>query len=329
MGGESSWAGGGILSALHPWRCPDPIDRLIGLSETSYPALAESLYRTTGIDPEWIRSGLVIVDTDDRDLAAKWAEKHAKCVEVLRNSRIRRIEPRLSQEVTEALWMPDVAQIRNPRLLAALWKDLLRGGVEIREHAAVTGFSVNAGRLRAIYTETADLPTMQCVVAAGAWTGDLLAKTGLHLPIRPRRGQMLLYRARPGLISHIIVADDHYVIPRRDGHVLVGSTVEDVGFDKSTTREAQETLRYAALDLVPALANCPIESHWAGLRPGSADGIPFIGEHPEIAGLYICSGHFRNGLGMAPASAQLMVDLMLGRSAEVDPSLYRLNRGEG
>jgi glycine oxidase len=137
---------------------------------------------------------------------------------------------------------------------------------------------------------------------------------------------MLVLRSQPGHISHIILKRGHYLIPRQDGRILVGSTVEETGFDRSITDLAHSELRAAAVELAPSLNECPVEHHWAGLRPGSPDGTPFIGEHPNIRGLFVCGGHFRNGIVLAPASARLATDLMLGRPPLFDPTPYQLLR---
>jgi len=123
-----------------------------------------------------------------------------------------------------------------------------------------------------------------------------------------------------------VMSDGHYVIPRRDGHVLVGSTVEYVGFDKSTTTAAAEALRQVAQTLVPALAGVEMVRHWAGLRPGSAEGVPYIGEHPEVSGLYVNTGHFRNGVVLGYASAKLLGDIVLERQSNFDISCYAIER---
>ena len=154
-------------------------------------------------------------------------------------------------------------------------------------------------------------------VAAGAWTGQLL-----NLPVAPVRGQMLWYQAEPGLIGHILIDDDEYLIPRRDGVVLVGSTVEQAGFDPTTTVAAREYLQGVAARLCPALAQIEPAGQWAGLRPGSPEGIPYIGPHPSLAGLYVNAGHFRNGINLAPASAALLADLLTETAPELDKLPY-------
>ena len=131
----------------------------------------------------------------------------------------------------------------------------------------------------------------------------------------------------PGLLGHIVLRDGYYLVPRRDGLILAGSTLEYAGFNKETTTAARELLAGRALQLVPALSDHRIVNHWSGLRPGSPEGIPYICEHPEIEGLYLNTGHFRNGVVMAPASARLLVDCLLERDSFTAFGPYRLLPG--
>ncbi len=136
---------------------------------------------------------------------------------------------------------------------------------------------------------------------------------------------MLLFNTKPGLIKRIVLEGNRYIIPRKDGRVLFGSTMEDVGFKKKTTQEARDELYNIATERFPVLKEYPIEKHWAGLRPGSPTGIPYICSHPELAGLYINAGHFRNGVVLGPASARLCADLVTGREPSLPAAPYRLN----
>lgn len=151
-----------------------------------------------------------------------------------------------------------------------------------------------------------------------------MRQAGLELAVEPVLGQMIMFEARPGLLGHITMCGDYYLIPRQNGLVLAGSTLEHTGYTKKTTQAAREVLAEKALRLVPALSKYNIIKHWAGLRPGTADGVPFIGEHPQISGLYMNTGHFRNGVVMAPASAQLLVDNMFGRESFTSFAPYKL-----
>lgn len=326
VGRASSWAGGGILSPLYPWRYPDGVTGLARWSQGVYAELAVRLHDEGGVDPEWTQNGMLMLDTSDQMAARAWAERFGYRLEVLDGPGLRQCEPVLAEGSAAALWMADVAQVRNPRLVQAARQALVRQGGVIEEGCEVTGLLVKGGHVVGVRTKRGELAADIVVAAAGAWSGRLLAELAVRPEIRPVRGQMLLFGGPPGLVSRIILGPRHYVIPRRDGRVLVGSTMEEVGFDGTTTAAAREELLAAAVGLVPALADCPLERQWAGLRPGSPDGTPYIGEHPEVAGLYLNSGHFRNGVVMAPASARLLADLVLGRNPILDPAPYGLRR---
>lgn len=326
-GRESSWAGGGILSPLQPWRAPQAVTQLAQWGQQYYPALAQELLAETGIDIEYTPSGMLHLDVDERDQAQRWAEQTKLGLELLSGSALKESEPALSAQF--ALYFPHVAQVRNPRLLSALKASLLQQGVRIEEHCEVTGLAVARSKITGVETARGVIPADQVIVAAGAWSGKLLGAMGVELAIAPVRGQMILFRARPGLLRHIVVRAEHYLIPRRDGRVLAGSTVEQAGFDRSTTAAALAELKQAALEMVPVLAECEIERHWAGLRPGSEHGIPTIAAHPGIRGLYVNSGHFRNGIALAPASARLATDLMLNRPVIFDGAAYAIPAGSG
>lgn len=324
-GREASWAGGGILSPLYPWCYPAAVGALAAWSQERYRDLAEELRQASGIDPEWTQSGMLILDADAPAAAKDWAVRYGARVEVLQGSAVAECEPALAEGVaSSAVWLPEVAQVRNPRLMKALKASLPALGVKIREHTKVRGLLVRGGGVMGVETDAERIAAERVVVAAGAWSGELLAQLGIGLDVAPVRGQMILFQAQPGLLKHIVLYKKRYLIPRRDGRVLAGSTLEYVGFDKSTTVEALDDLRRAALDLVSALGQFGIEAQWAGLRPGSPTGVPFIGEHAQVQGLFVNAGHFRNGLVLAPASARLLADLMLGRAPILNPQPYVL-----
>jgi glycine oxidase len=168
------------------------------------------------------------------------------------------------------------------------------------------------------------LAAERVVIAGGAWSSLIMQQAGLELAVEPVLGQMIMFETRPGLLRHITMNGDYYLIPRQNGLVLAGSTMEYTGYTKKITQTARNVLEEKALRLLPALSKYKVIKHWAGLRPGTADGIPFIGEHPQVPGLYMNTGHFRNGVVMAPASAQLLLDSMLGRESFTSFAPYLL-----
>jgi glycine oxidase len=145
------------------------------------------------------------------------------------------------------------------------------------------------------------------------------------IPVKPVKGQMLAFKHEAGALRGVVLGDGHYLIPRRDGTLLAGSTLEFTGFDKSTSDSARETLGAFAKRLMPSLASAPLIGHWSGLRPGSEGGVPVIGAFPGVSGLFVNAGHYRNGLVLAPAASRLVVDLMLDRAPSVDPAPYRVD----
>jgi len=321
---ESSWAGGGILSPLYPWRYPDAVSELARWSQRYYPDLCQQCEDTSGIDPQWTRSGLLITDMDSVTQMQQWAARFGVRLEQLDAAGVREREPAFGLQPASAAWLPEVAQIRNPRLVKSLRAMLESRGVEISPDCPAREIDIEAGRVRSIHTPAGAVQADNFIIASGAWSGALLEPTGLDLPVEPVRGQMLLFRGEPGLVSCISLHNGRYVIPRRDGRVLVGSTLEYVGFDRQTTAQARDELHRSAVQLVPALAGLEIEKHWAGLRPGSPDGTPVIGPHPEIANLYINAGHFRNGVVLGPASARILADQLLGRVPVLDIAPYQV-----
>lgn len=329
-GREASWAGGGIVSPLYPWRYSMPISRLSRWSEGFYPELSLRLLEETGIDPEYRQKGLLYLRVDDAAQALDWARVVGKPLERVGADFLYAKEPQAAPGFESALWMPTLGSIRNPRLgqalrarLMAMPQVTLCEDVDVErlcvEHGAITGVASRAGRFAA----------GQVIVCGGAWAAQLLRSAGVELAVRPVKGQMILFKAPPELVRRVVLMDGRYVIPRSDGRVLAGSTLEEAGFDKRTTDEALASLRDSATRIVPALADCPVEHHWAGLRPGSPDGVPTIGAVPGINGLYVNAGHYRNGLVLAPASTRLLVDRLLGREPIVDPSPYCLTGSRG
>jgi glycine oxidase len=161
------------------------------------------------------------------------------------------------------------------------------------------------------------------VIASGAWSARFKV-TQSSVDVIPVKGQMVMYKGAPGLLTRMILSQGHYVIPRRDGRILAGSTLEKIGFDKNVSSSAFDELHQAAVSLVPLISQLPVERQWAGLRPGTENGIPYICRHDDITGLYIHAGHYRNGIVLGAASAELMADIILEREPWCDIRPYRM-----
>ena len=323
LGGESSWAGGGIVSPLYPWRYSPAVTALAHWSQDFYPQLGERLFSTTGVDPEVHVTGLYWLDLDDEAEALAWARKEGRPLSKVAVSEAYQAVPVLGPGFNSAVYMAGVANVRNPRLLKSLKAALLAlPNVSFREHCEITGFIREGERIAGVDTVQGPIAASEVVLTAGAWSGDLLRSLGFSLPVEPVKGQMILFKCADDFLPSMVLAKGRYAIPRRDGHILVGSTLEYAGYDKTPTAEAMESLKASAIELLPALADATPVGHWAGLRPGSPEGVPYIGQVPGCEGLWLNCGHFRNGLVLAPASCQLFSDLLMGRTPIIDPAPY-------
>jgi glycine oxidase len=292
--GESSWAGAGILFPLLPWMYKDAVNELALAGAALYPALCKRLLTETGIDPEYTQSGMQIKPPFDEIAAINWCEKYQISVEKNANG----------------LFLPAVAQVRPPNLLQALRAILIQQNVTLLENTqlealknveTITGWRTNAGAM---------LEADAFVVTSGAWSFDLLKETNANLNIKPMRGQILLYENVQTMPTQICYQDGFYLVPRRDGLLLAGSTLEDVGFDTNTTENMRQQLQQKAEQILPSLKHASVRKHWCGLRPGTPDNLPTIAQHPSIKNLYLNTGHFRYGLTMAPASAAQIAKLI-------------------
>ncbi len=326
-GQEASWAGGGILLPLYPWRQPEAISTLVLESIKNYASLSKELFNATQIDPEWYDCGLLICKNPDVELATDWCDTHHIPYQTADSTFFND----LNTDSLKPLWLPRIAQARNPRLLKSLKAYLLDAGVKFFEHSEVFDCTVKNQTVTSLKTRRDTIDINQLIICTGAWTRQLTKKLFPELltrtEISPVKGQMLLFDAKPDSLSHMVLDNDHYLIPRKDGKILAGSSVEHSAFDKSISNDTKEKLYTFATELFPALKDFPLSHHWAGLRPGTKHGIPYIDKHPEIKNLSINAGHFRNGLVMGPASATLMTDLILNRKPCVDPEPYKLKLG--
>jgi len=328
---ESSWAGAGILSPIQPWRYPDALSTLVNLSLARYDTLVPELLGATGIDPQRRQCGMVIpVFAEDEwqelDPAAAWSERFGWEYERLDATQARAVEPALAADCLGADYWPNVGQVRNPRLAAAARAACESVGVRFHTHTEVIAFRRDGERLDAAIIPDGELTADQFLLAAGAWSGGLGHALDLELPVVPVKGQILLLRTAPETVRRIVKHPGAYFVPRVDGRVLVGATMERADFDKTPTLWALRSLANAAAFLLPPLDGAEVERQWAGLRPGTPDGLPYLGRVPAVANLFVATGHYRNGVVLAPATAEVMAGLMSGEAPDIDLDPFSVGR---
>ena len=326
LGQEASWAGAGILPPGNPGHTGSPIDRLRGQSASMFPDLSAELRERTGLDNGYLRSGgLEFIDDAADSIAEAWRVEGV-AFEFVQGSELRRLEPALASGSGPAYFLPDMAQLRNPRHIKALVAGCGQLGVRLHPGCPVLGFECRGRRVTAIRSANGSLAADQFLIATGSWAGALLAQFDWRPAIEPVRGQIALLNTGAPLLHKILIRGKRYLVPRPDGRVLVGSTEEKAGFDKRTTASAIQDLLRFALELVPGLADSPVERCWAGLRPATADGLPFIGRAPDLDNLLVAAGHFRAGIQLSPATALAVEELILGKKLTVPLEAFRLDR---
>lgn len=330
---EATWAAGGMLSPLSEGLTPGPFLDLGLASLDLYPGFVDSIREASGLPVEIVESGKLVVAFDSRGVEALEAG-HATsdpdrtvAVRRLTPSEILAREPVLNPEVRGGLLFEDEAQVDNRLLGRAAFLAAKAAGARIRTGARVRSIRRTARRADGVELDDGtSIPAGAVVVAAGAWSGGI---RGLPrpLPVRPVRGQMLSMEMGPNRLSTIVETPDAYLIPRRGGPLVVGSTMEEAGFQVETTDEAIRGLRKAARTAVPSLEDVPPVERWAGLRPGSPDDLPILGADPELDGLFYATGHFRNGILLAPVTATSLGALITGdESPPVELEAFRPDR---
>ena len=329
-GRAASWAGGGILSPMYPWRYPKAVNDLAQYGKAYYEKLNAALLPQTHVDVEIHNTGLLIFDPEDVQVGLSFAEAHMQPMqraELLQHQELHRINPRLAQHWQQALHFPEIANIRNPRLLQSVLRYLQQHPYcTLIEHQSVQQLLIHAGQIQGVQTANARYAADRVVICSGAWSAAWQQQLGLSIPVLPVHGQMLLIKTPAHWLPTMCMHKVMYLIPRVDGHVVCGSTMNHYAFDASTKANLRDEIYQAALEMVPDLAQFPIVQEWAGLRPSSPNGVPFIGECPSVKNLWFNVGHFRNGLCMGPASAQLLVQLMQQETPLLDPAPYSPKR---
>ncbi len=336
VGREASWASAGVLAAGN-WQRKDPLVRFQRKSLAMYPTFCAEAAGASGIDPEYVRCGSLELLFDEQQFRMAQAEVDAAVdyrdadgapiLRLLTPREARSIEPRLSGEILGAKLCTFNAQVRNPRLLRALAAAAVAAGTRIVEGCEVTGLLRDGDRVRGVRSTQGDREAGHTVLCAGAWSSAIDATAGAHIPVLPVRGQIALLKASVAWPPRMIKHRKSYVVPRADGHILVGSTQEhESGFDAGTTAEGVGYVLSQAQRMVPPIGQAAFVQAWAGLRPGTPDRRPYIGPVPGSEGLIAATGHFRTGLGLAPLTAEVVADVIVrGRTAE-DVSLFQPGR---
>jgi glycine oxidase len=317
-GREASWAAAGILAPQAEADSADAFFELCAESNRLFPRFAIDLREETGIDIELDATGVLYIaltDEDEHELGERFRWQHAAGLNVERLSREEalKLEPALSPDVRSALRFPDDRQVENRKLVAALIRYAELNEIRVISSTEVTNFPIVSGRVSGVESANETFAADRVVLATGAWS-SLITVGGqkISLPVMPVRGQMISFAASE-ICRHVIYSRRGYLVPRADGRLLAGATADPAGFDSSVRDADTRKLRTAAEEIVPALGDLPAAESWAGLRPMAADSMPVIGAFTGAVGLYVATGHYRNGILLAPLTARLIADAIEGK----------------
>jgi glycine oxidase len=332
-GSEASSAAAGMLAPQAEADCADEFFHLACRSRDMYPAFANQLAAETGIDIELDDAGTLYIaftEEDEAEVARRyeWQSRAGLPIERLSAYEARMFEPCISEDVATALRFPLDVQVENRRLVSALAESSRQLGVSLLTGVGVVALKVEHDIVVGLDTSAGFITTPNVVVAAGAWTSSLVSRDKAlpGIGIEPVRGQMLCFESNPRVARHVIYSPRGYIVPRVDGRLLAGSTSESAGFDKRVTGGGMYSILSHAFEISPLVAEMPIMDSWAGLRPRAPDNLPVLGPYAEIEGLFYATGHYRNGILLAPITGELLAEAITERTVSPVMATFSPNR---
>ncbi|KON85523.1 glycine oxidase [Sporosarcina globispora] len=332
IAGKASGAAAGILGAQTELDEDGPLFRMACKSRSMYRSLIPELEDLSQVHIGYQNKGMYKVAADkDQELELRRLiesqRKAGEQAEWLPIDELINREPSVSSQLLGAMYIPNDGQVQAYELSLAFAKASRALGAEIYEYASVSELILKDEKVHGVATSQGEFLAESVIVASGAWSREVLEKSGLSLPIIPVKGECLSVIAEKPLVQGTIFSHGCYIVPKQSGRVVVGATVKANSFDEKVTLGGISSLMEKARNLIPDIANTEWERAWTGIRPQSADGQPFLGEHPVYKGLYIAAGHFRNGILLAPATGELMADILEGKTVQANPfSLSRLDK---
>jgi glycine oxidase len=324
LGQEASWAAAGMIAPQAEAQGPGAFFDLCMRARDVFDATVETLRAESGVDPEYDRNGILYLAFNDAERVeleerARWQAAAGGMVEELPPAAARRLEPAISADVVYALRMPLDRRVDNRMLTRAYAAAALAKGADIIEGARAAEVIVKNGVATGVRMHDGRIHEAGVVInAAGAWAGELRGLESDRVETYPVRGQILCFEARPAALKESVFSPRGYLVPRRDGRVLAGSTMEEAGYNKAVTLAGIEKIARGAAAMVPAMGELPFREAWAGLRPATRDFLPVIGPSPSVANVFYATGHFRSGILLSAITGEITADLVNGRKPAID-----------
>jgi len=329
-GAEASSAAAGILGAQCEVTQPGPFLDLCLHARALWPAFAADLEAASGVQVGLLQRGVLETFADPAGHAAataraRWMTDAGLRAEVLDAQAARGLEPHLAPEYQGGLWLPDDGAVDAQALVRAVAGAALYAGATLRTGLTFDGLTTLGEQVTGVRCGAEQIPADAVVLATGAWTSLVTARVPLRSPIRPAHGQLLLLEPRLPCLQRVLMAHGShggYLVPRPDGRIIAGATTDAFGFHKQVTAGGLLHVLAVATSLLPVLREATVAASWSGLRPQSDDGLPILGPHPTLHGLHLAAGHYRNGILLAPVTARIVVDTLLGRTPLLDLSPF-------
>ena len=334
LGTEASFAAAGMLAPQVEADADDEFFKLACRSRDMYVDFAARLLEETDVNVELDTTGTVYIalteaDALDCEKRFSWQTAAGFDVEKLGANEALSIEPSINPSVKLALFFPRDIQVENRRLVCALANSVNQLGVQILSHTRSDEVRTDKNKVVGVEISQGFISCNTVVIAAGCWSDQVrIIGSGVwHGPTMvPVRGQMVCLAAKPKLSQHVVYSHRGYIVPRQDGRLLAGSTSEPNTFVKQTTAGGVTSILKSAIEISPQIAQLPIIDMWAGLRPKAVDGLPVLGPCDEIAGLHYATGHYRNGILLAPVTGELIAQAILEPAKSADLAPFSPNR---
>ena len=332
VGQEASWAAAGMIAPQAEAEGPGPFFDFCMKARDTFDGIVDRLVREGGVDPEYDRAGILYValDADERvqlERRASWQRSVGAPLEELSGAEARRVEPMLSPEAVYAIHMPTNRRTDNRKLTQAYAAAARKAGAEFVEGARVEALATRGERAVGVLMDDGSTLEADVVVnAAGAWAGEIRGLEADRVKLHPVRGQIVCFEVAPETIGPALFSLRGYVVPRRDGRLLAGSTMEEAGYDKSVTLAGLDNIARGAAAIVPTLGAATFREAWAGLRPATRDLLPVLGFSPSVSNVLWAAGHFRSGILLSAITGEIIADLVKGRRPAVEFSAFSAAR---
>ncbi len=331
MAAEATYHATGVIQPLTDPEAPRSYLDLCLASHQLFPAFARELLHATGLDVEYGETGVLRISVDEAEAAAlarhaAWLETMRFPVEPLDGPMLRERETAISARLSFGLFEPTSRWLNAPMFAQALLQAAAGAGVAVLPDRGLAQVERERGRIIAVRAGAERLPAGRFVIAAGTWSGEVAARFGLSVPMVPVCGQLIALAGEPRAIRHTIYGQRAHLVPWRSGEVIVGSTLEYVGFNKAVTAGGIGGLLAGSIELVPQVGQWPVRRLWACLRPGTPDRLPILGRAPGVENVFIATGHFRKGLLLTPITAEAMADVILEKPPQTDLHPFRPGR---